>query len=72
MSVFKRKNALFFVCSSMFPGHFVKFRRLGLPTRGFRLESIAKVDFSWKSFLMNFGIDLHRFLKALGTVFPIF
>ena len=32
------------------------FRRLGLPNRGFRMEGIAKIDFSWKSFLNNFRI----------------
>ena len=33
------------------------FRRLGLPNRGFRMEGIAKHDFSWKSFLKNVGVD---------------
>ena len=32
------------------------FRRLGLPNRRFRMEGIAKIDFSWKSFSKN-GID---------------
>ena len=32
------------------------FQRFGLPNRGFRTESIAKTDLSWKSFLMSFGI----------------
>ena len=31
-----------------------KFRRLGLPNRGFHMESTAKIIFSWKSFLVNF------------------
>ena len=44
--------------SGLFQGNFVlnsesKFRRLGLPHRGFRKESVAKNDFPWKSFLMN-------------------
>ena len=49
-----------------------KFRRSGFPNRGFRKESIAKIDFSWKSFLIHFTIDLCHFLEALGTVFFIF
>ena len=49
-----------------------KFRRLGLPNRGFRIAGIAKIDFSWKSFSMNFGIDYYRLLRALGIVFLIF
>ena len=45
----------------LFPGQFFmisepKFQRLGLPNRGFRIEEIAKLDSSWKSFLMNFLI----------------
>ena len=34
------------------------FRRLGLPHRRSRMEGIANIDFSWKSFSKNFGIDL--------------
>ena len=49
-----------------------RFRRLGLPNRGFRMEGIANIDFSWKSFLMNFGIDFYRFLDASGAVFLTF
>ena len=61
---FKMLKIRFF--SGLFPGHFLsisesKFRRLGLPNRGFRMEGIAKIDFSWKSFLMNFGIDFYVF-----------
>ena len=46
----------------LLPGHFLAIsnsnvRRLGLPNRCSRMESIAKIDFSWKSFLKNFGID---------------
>ncbi len=49
-----------------------EFRYLGLPHRGFRMESIAKIDFSLKSFLMNVGMDFCRFLEALGAVFLFF
>ena len=48
-----------------------KFQRLGLPNRGFHMESIANIDFPWESFLMNFGIVFCRFLKALGAAFLI-
>ena len=50
----------------------LKFRRLGLPNRGFRMECIANVDFSWKPFLMNFGMGFCRYLEALGAVFLVF
>ena len=50
----------------------LKFRRPGLPNRHFRMESIAKIDFSWKSFLMNSGMDVCRLFDALGAVFLIF
>ena len=46
------------------------FRRLGLRSRGFRKESIAKVDFSWKSFIKNFEINF--LFDAVGSVFLIF
>ena len=36
------------------------------------MEGIAKNDLSQKSGFMDFGIDLCRFLEALGTVFLIF
>ena len=54
----------------MFSGHFSsisgsKFPCLGLPNRGFRKECIAEKRCSCKSFLMNFGVDLCRFLGAL-------
>ena len=49
-----------------------KFRRLGLLNRGFRMESIAKDDISWKSCLMNFGIDVYCFLEALRAAFLVF
>ena len=48
------------------------FRRLGLPYRGFRRESIAKIDFPRKSFFMNFGVDCYRFVEALGAAVLIF
>ena len=43
-----------------------KFRRLRLPNRGFRMESIAKNAFSWTSYLINVGIGVSHFLMALG------
>ena len=66
---------LFF--SSLFPGHFFSMsdsscRRLGLPNHGFRKEGSAKMDLSWNTFLINFGIDFTRFPKALGAVFLVF
>ena len=30
-----------------------KIRRLGFSNQGFRIEGIAKIDLSWKSFFMN-------------------
>ena len=48
------------------------FRHAGLPNLRFSIECIAKVDFSWKSFLVNFGIDFYCFLYALGPVLLIF
>ena len=52
--------------------YIMKFRHLGLPNRGFRWEGIAKIDVSWKSFLVNLGIDFYRLLEALGAVFLFF
>ena len=46
-------------------------RRLGLPTRGFHKERIAKIDVEWKSLSMNSGIVFCCFLEALGVVFLI-
>ena len=48
------------------------FQCLGLPNRGFRIEGIAIIDFLWKLFLMNLGIDFYRFLTALGGRFSDF
>ena len=45
------------------------FRRLALPNRGFRMEVIAAVDFSWKSFLMNFGMAFDCFWSPWGPFF---
>ena len=45
-----------------------EFQRLGLPNQGFRMERIAQIVFSWKSFLMNFRIHFRYLLTALGTV----
>ena len=41
-----------------------RFRRSGLPNRGFRIEGFAEIDFSWKPFVMSFGIDFCCFLEA--------
>ena len=49
-----------------------KFGRLGLPDRGFRMQGIAKIDFSWKSFLMNFGNRFLLFFDSLGHRFSDF
>ena len=49
----------------------LEFQRLGLPNRGFRIEGIAKIDFSWKSFLMTFGIGFCRFWEALAPNFLV-
>ena len=61
----------------LFPSFFLSisesnFRCLGIPHRCFRMECIAKIDFAWKSFLVNFGIEFYCFLGALGAVFLIF
>ena len=40
----------------------------GFLTRAFRMESIATIDFSWKSFVMNFGIEFYCFSDVLGAV----
>ena len=78
MLVFEVQNALKFVfffvglvSRSFLSISESKIQRLGLPNRGCRMEGIAKTNFSWKSFLMHFGIDVYRFLIALGTVFLI-
>ena len=44
-----------------------KFRSSGLPKRGSGMESIAKISFWWKSFLMQFGICFCCFFKSLGS-----
>ena len=36
------------------------------------MEVVANIDFSWNSFLMNFGFDFYDLLEALGTVFLVF
>ena len=63
MSVFGVQNALEFVffVRACFQVIFLSmsdsnFQCLGLPNRGFRIGPIAKNDFSWKLFLMHFGI----------------
>ena len=57
------------ICLSMSE---LKFRRLGFPNQGFRIESIAKNAFSWKLILMNFGIGFYVLLEALGAAFLVF
>ena len=47
-------------------------KRLGLLSRGFRKESIAKTNCSQKLFFMDFGVDVLRFFAALGPVSLIF
>ena len=44
---------------------------MGLPNRGFRKGGIAKINFSWKSFSMNFRVDFCTLSEALGAVFLI-
>ena len=46
-------------------------RHLRLQNRRFRLEGLAKIDFSRKSFLMNSWLDFCYFRKALGAVFLV-
>ena len=48
------------------------FRRWGLPNRGFRKESIAKIDFPLKSFFYEFRGRFLSFVGALGAVFSCF
>ena len=57
------------ICLAIFESNF---RRVGLQNRRFRMEGIAKIDLSWKSFLKNSGMDLKCFCEALGTVFRTF
>ena len=47
----------------------LKFRSLALPNRGFRMESIAKFNFSLNSFLMDCIVDFLLFFEASGAVF---
>ena len=49
-----------------------KFRRLGLHVQGFHKEGIAKINFSQKSFFVDFGIEFYFFLETLGAVFLVF
>ena len=44
------------------------FRRLGLPNRGFRMECIAEIDLSWKSCLVNLGMEFDRFSGVFEAV----
>ena len=43
------------------------FRRSGLTHRRFRMEDIAKMYFSWKSFLKKFRFDFECFVDAFGA-----
>ena len=63
ISFFLQEVRTFIFVLSLFPGIFLsifesKFRRLGLPDRVCHASGIAKNGFSWKSCLMNLGIDL--------------
>ena len=42
---------------------------LELRNRVFRMEGIAKIDLSWKSMFVNFGMHFCRFWEASGAVF---
>ena len=48
-----------------------RFRRVELPNHGFRIEGIAKNDFSWKSFLMKSRI-VFSFFSSIGSRFSVF
>ena len=41
------------------------------PKQGSDMESIAKIDFWWKSFFMHFGIVFCCFVEALGGILSI-
>ena len=65
MPVFGVQNSskLVFVLS-LFPDDFLPIsdsilRRSGLPNHGFRMECIAQIDFSRKSFFIHFGVDCY-------------
>ena len=58
--------------SFCFPSFESNFRRLGFLKPGFRMERVAKNNFSQKSSFVDFGVYLSCFLKALGTVFLVF
>ena len=77
ISFLNPKTLKFHFFTGLFPSHFLsisetKFQGLGLPNRGFRMERIAKIDFSRKSFFIQFGVDLCRFLEAWEAVFLVF
>ena len=57
------------VSRSFFYRFLIRIFDLGLQKRCFRTECIAKIDFSWKSFYKNPGIDSSCLLDALGAVF---
>ena len=48
------------------------FGRLGLLRSCFRIEGVAKTNFSQESFIMDIGVDFCHFLEALGAVFLSF
>ena len=45
---------------------------LGLQIQGFRMECIAKINFSQKSCFMDFRHEFSRFVEVLGAVFLVF
>ena len=48
------------------------FQLTGINIRGFRIESIAKTNFSPKAFFVNFEIEFCGFLGGLGNHFSGF
>ena len=72
--LFEVKNLIFFrACSQVILYRFLNRNfDLGLPNRGSRMGGIAKINFSWKSFLMNSGIVFCCFLEALRAASLVF
>ena len=71
---FSGSRCLFFL--GLFPDHFLSisdsnFRRVGLPNHCFRIENIAKFDFSRKSFLVISGMHLYYFCGSLGNILQV-
>ena len=66
-----------FLFLNLFPGHFfidfgLEFRGLGLKDRCFRMDGIAKKEFSWNSFKKKIGVEFKCLFNASGTVFLVF